>query len=119
MAISYVLEPDFARIRAEGHYTYQEVVAAFLALVAEADRRLPILLDARESLANPDLGEMRLTAEFADSIAPQIGPRIALVVEGTLRFGLARMLAALGSREDRLEYRAFRDLVEAEDWLRG
>jgi len=118
MPVTYEIGTGRIRIIADGLYTYSEVVSAFTAAIDAAPARMPVLVDARGSRVNPPLQEIRDTARFADSISDGIGPRIALVVEGTLRFGLARMLATFGSTRGDLDYQAFRDHEEAERWLR-
>jgi hypothetical protein len=113
------LEPKCIRIVAEGEHSYEEVVSAFEAAIREAGERQVVLVDARASLANPSHQEMRATASFGRRIAHAIGPRVALVVSGTLRYGLARMLSTLGNLLGELEYEAFHDLEQAERWVHG
>jgi hypothetical protein len=117
MPVSSFVEPRRIRIVAEGEYSFEEVVCAFETAIAAAPRRLPVLVDARESRANPPYEELRSTALFAERIADRIGPKIAIVVEGALRYGLARMLSMLGSVDGPLEYGTFRDMERAEAWL--
>lgn len=117
MPVQSFVEPERIRIVAEGAHSFADVVLAFEAAIAVAPRRLSVLVDARLSTANPPYEELRSTALFADRISDRIGPRVALVVEGTLRYGLARMLSMLGSVNSPLEYATFRDMDSAEAWL--
>lgn len=117
MPIRSFVEPTRIHVVAEGDHTFAEVVSAFETAIAAAPRRLPVLVDARESTANPPFEELRSTALFADRIADKIGPRIAIVVTGTLRYGLARMLSMLGSVNSSLHYGTFREMQSAEAWL--
>ncbi len=95
------------------HETHIHVVAAG----DYAQTRLPVLVDARQSRANPPFDEMVQTAMFSQSIAEDIGPRIALVVEGALRYGLARMLSSLAGTDGKLILQPFRKLESARDWV--
>lgn len=102
---------------AAGEYSYEDVVDAFESAIEQAGTRLPVLVDARQSKANPPFDEMMQTAMFSQSIADDIGPRIALVVEGALRYGLARMLSALAGTDGRLVFQPFREVEPARDWV--
>ena len=118
MPLSYQVERDWILIRAEGEYSYCEVVEVFDEATTAARTRRPVLVDARTSRVAPPLQEMMDTATFARRISSQIGPRVALVVHGPLRYGLARMLGTLASGPgDSLCVNAFRELDEAERWL--
>lgn len=117
MPIFACIEARWLRIEAVGRYSYDDVVEAFDGAIAKYEGRLPVLVDARHSLANPPYHELRATAAYADSIAHRIGPGVALVVDGVLRYGLARMLSAFGNTRGVIDYHPFHELREAERWL--
>ncbi len=117
MPVTYAIHDSHALMVAEGSYTFEEIVDGFECLVEESPRRLPLLVDARRSGANPPFDEMVQTAMFSLSIADDIGPRIALVVQGALRYGLARMLSSLAGVDGRLKFRTYLDMDAATAWL--
>ena len=117
MAVSASIEPFWLRLEAEGLYTKDEVIGAFDGALPNVDARIAVLVDARRSRVNPPYHELQATAAYGDSIAHRIGPKVALVVDGLLRYGLARILVAFGSIGGKLEYCAFYDLEQAERWL--
>ena len=113
----FTVHESHIHVVAAGEYTYEDVVDAFEAAIEHAGTRLPVLVDARQSKANPPFDEMVQTAMFSQSIADDIGPRIALVVEGALRYGLARMLSSLAGTDGKLVFQPFREVESARAWL--
>ena len=120
MPYEYRIDRDAHRIhvRAWGQSTFEEGCEAAEHLVADPDfiPALPILCDARgleylatykEALAYRDMFE-RLRASFR-------GP-IAIVVEGTARYGVSRMVASLAQLAG-VQVEAFRSVEDAEAWL--
>ena len=73
-------------------------------------------MDGRTSGHNPSVIELREIVERVYAIRDHIGNRAALVVGSGLRFGIARMLQALG-RTDEFEYQIFADIESAVAWL--
>jgi len=118
MPCSYRIEGDLLYLLAEGHYELED----FEKLVhrALADPACPdpatLLVDARRAEVNPSTGDLRDSARFVGSLGRRIRPRLALVVERDLHFGLGRMFAAFAERHG-LNLGAFRDLDEARGWL--
>jgi hypothetical protein len=120
MPYEYRIDRDAHRIHvlAFGPSTFEEGCEAAERLVADPEfiPALPILCDARrleylatyqEALAYRDMFE-RLRASFR-------GP-IAMVVEGTARYGVTRMVASLAQLAG-VQIEAFRSIADAEVWL--
>ena len=120
MPYEYRIDRDAHRIDvlAFGRSTFEEGCEAAERLVADPDfiPALPILCDARrleylatyqEALAYRDMFE-RLRSSFR-------GP-VAIVVEGTARYGVSRMVASLAQLAG-VQVEAFRSIEDAEAWL--
>ncbi|MDJ0848856.1 MAG: hypothetical protein QNK04_10800 [Myxococcota bacterium] len=98
---------------AEGEYGLADVREALDAAIASPDFEAPMILfaDARESTANPSAAEVSQTARYLATIRQHFGPTWVLVVRGTLRYGLARMLSIFTSSSG-IDLRVHRDLEE-------
>lgn len=96
----------------------EELKAAFLEAIALTEKKnlSGILVDGRESRAHPGFNAMRDLADFVLELHNSGLPRTALVVEGSLRFGLARMFGSLVEASG-WEFRIFREFEPSEAWL--
>ena len=75
-----------------------------------------LLIDARQTTANPSLAEIRSRAVFIrTTFAGNIG-RIAMVVASNLHFGLGRMLSTY-TRIEGLDFEVFIEMEEAIGYL--
>jgi hypothetical protein len=115
MAISCAHQGGILRVDAEGEYGLADIRSALDAVIASPDFRAPmcVLADARRSLANPSADEVRRTAAYLGSIREHFLPTWIVVVQGSLRFGLARMLSAFARRYE-IELLVHREFEEAE-----
>lgn len=111
---------DWIVTRFLGPGTTAEVKAAFLTAIesAESAGLSRILIDSVDSTVHPAFDDMRDLARFAISLRKSKLPKTALIVRGTLQFGLARMFASLVEFTD-WEFRIFKTGAEAESWLAG
>ena len=119
MPLEYRVEPDLLVVVAKEEYDFAEVRDVFERAIRDPALRKPasVLIDARDSRQNPPVSEMEATARFAHGLRPSIGPRIAVVVSGSLRYGLGRMLALL-TEPSGYDMQVFRDLDAADAWIR-
>jgi hypothetical protein len=109
---------DWIVLRFEGKGSAAEVKTAFLQALEEAKAEGvdAILLDTADSSVHPAFDEMRDLAHFAIALQDSRPPRTALVVGGSLQFGLARMFSSL-VEFTHWEFRIFRSIPDAEAWL--
>ena len=82
--------------------------------------RVPQLIDAREAQHDLPVGDIRRLVELVSRLQATHGSshRTALVVSTPVDFGMARMDGALAQKVDP-GFAVFRDLGEAEAWLRS
>lgn len=118
MALSYRLEKDLLTVVAEGDFGLSDVEKVFHRALADpaCPAQVWVLVDARRAVVNPPVGELRDTARFVASLGTRLHPRLALVVERDLLFGLGRMLGTFAERHG-LTLETFRDLQAARAWL--
>ena len=117
--ISHAIDGSLVVIRADGKYTSDDIRATFNA--ALSDPKLPpkarLLIDARESLANPTINEMEARLALLRSLRPRIAPFCAIVVTTPLHWGLARMYQAGSEIHDGPRIEVFKDIYTAKQWL--
>lgn len=117
--MSYRLEGRLLVVIAEGHYPVQELKDVFEGAMRDpelpADARLVVDVSRSESLIRRSTPELRELERFFLGHAPRVGGRVALVVEGLVRFGLMRMAAAWVDLAG-YQARVFRDLEQARAW---
>ena len=113
MPIRCSIQDGVLLVTAEGRYDLDDVRSALDAAIASPEFRAPmcLLADARDSDANPSVDEIQQTAIYLGSIRSRFRPTWILVVRGSLRFGLARMLSVF-TGEAGIELRVHRDLDE-------
>lgn len=118
MPLSYQFEGSLLHVVVEGTYEFADVEKLFQAACADPayPERAFVLVDGRQSEANPSADDMQQMVRLAASMGARLGPRVALVVTRDLHFGLGRMLGAFGERHG-LRFETFRDLEEARAWL--
>jgi hypothetical protein len=80
------------------------------------DRTMSGLFDAREAHFVFSHEDMRRMAGIAKDALPNTETKRAIVVSGTLEYGLSRMFQTL-STDSRLEYAVFKDYDAAMDWI--
>ena len=118
-AFSYVIEPDFVR------FTMGEMVDA--RVVGEASERLAndpayrnrmnLLIDDRRNKVPSRPAEARKAAQLLARYPGLFGPRIAILVNSTVQYGMIRIFGALVQQQG-IVARPFRDEADAVAWLR-
>ncbi len=113
MGIHCAIEGRVLFFTAEGEYGLADVREALDRAIASPEFRGPLCLfaDARESTSNPSAAEVTDTALYLASIREHFLPTWILVVRGSLRFGLARMLSVFTQRHG-IDLRVHRDFEE-------
>ncbi len=108
------------QVTARGQVDFRESLAAGVALTKRPDFQpdYNVLVDVREIEFSPSAPEIedfgRALARFKESFQG----RIAVLVEGLLMFGLARMTCSVAEANG-FPMRPFTDLEEACAWLEG
>ncbi len=119
MPVSFHFDEGILVIVAVGEYPPEELMETVQAAVDKFAQsgRLPVLFDQRRStsLANRSTEDLKRLAAFGDSMSEYVGPRIAMVVEGDLEFGLDRMASAF--MDESRSVQVCRDLNTARQWL--
>jgi hypothetical protein len=120
--VSWELRESLLVIRLSGAYRFAEGQRAVDEALARPEfrRGTALLMDARESLANPPADEIRTRAEWLATL-PERGflPRMAVVTGPELfRYGLTRMLSSIAENRG-VVIATFESLEAAEDWLVG
>ncbi len=80
------------------------------------DRTMSGIFDAREARFVFSQEDMRRMVKLAKNALPDTETKRAIVVSGTLEYGLSRMFQTL-SLDSRLQYAVFRDYDAAMDWI--
>ena len=119
MALTYQLEGPLLRFVAEGELPFEQGLEgmveglSFYARVQPAERR--VLFDLREILAEASVAQLRELVGHVEKTLQTA--RIALLVKDRdVRYGLARMCAALFN-PDRVQADVYLSEEEAVDWL--
>lgn len=120
MPYRILLEPwaERARVLGMGHSHYEETETEIRGLAGDARFRpgWGVLVDTRELDYVPSLEDARRFAELFRELKEHFTGCIAVVVEGTARFGVAQMLAMLLENRG-VQMGAFKDAQAAESWL--
>jgi hypothetical protein len=114
-------EAGIVRVTAQGQVSLEHERDSLLRILAHPDHTpgLGILLDNRERrpAATPD--HVRAMAGVVSEVPDRLGRmKLAIVVSRDVSFGMARMFAIL-SEASTMRTSIFRDVDEAEAWLRG
>jgi hypothetical protein len=119
MPLTYSIDPTarLVRLHYDGDPTLREATSVLLSVLADSEFRTgyAILAD-RRSLPAPSANYVRGLASFAKSIGLLGAARIAVVVQSTAAFGMARMGQLMVDGES-APLRIFTELAEAERWL--
>ncbi len=113
LPIRWEIQGRLLLFTAEGDYHLSDVRLALDAAIASPEFHAPMCLfaDARESTANPSAIEVRETAAYLGRIRDQFLPSWFLVVRGSLRYGLARMLGVFAEQYG-IDLQVHRDVEE-------
>ena len=108
------------RTTAHGIVRFDDLAAHLQALIDGGVTRVPQLIDSRDAEHDLSPSDIRRLVELVGHLqaAPGLSHRTALVVSTPMDFGMARMYGALAHNVDP-DFSVFRDLGEAEAWLRG
>lgn len=119
MGISYAIEDNLLLLTAEGEYGLQDLQEVLGAAIASPGFEAPMCVcaDATGSKANPSASEIAETAYYLGSIREHFMPTWILVVRGSLRYGLARMLSVFTSQHG-IDLRVYRDIDEGRSLAR-
>lgn len=122
MPFTYAVDAatDTVRTTAHGLIRFDDLAAHLHALVDAGVGRIPQLIDARDAQHDLSVTDIRRLVELVSHLQAAHGfrHRTALVVSTPVDFGMARMYGALAQKVDP-DFAVFRDLGEAEGWLRG
>jgi hypothetical protein len=116
--VRYRIDPPILRVHIEAPYEDAELGGAAAGLLADPDfvPGLDVLAEIPRGIAPPS-DTVRSRVELVVELAPHLGRRIALVVRREVDFGLGRMFGTF-AEEHGLEVRLFREVADAEAWLR-
>lgn len=119
MGVSYTILGDELLVAAVGAYGLEDLKRLLADVVADPRRtdRTRIIVDAREAGVNPPANELRQTADLLNNVKEILQPRCAVVVSGTLHYGLGRMLSLYAELHE-IDLGVFRTLDEAREWIR-
>ena len=108
------------RTTAHGIVRLDDLAAHLQALIDGGVARVPQLIDSRDAEHDLSPSDIRRLVELVGHLqaAHGLSHRTALVVSTPMDFGMARMYGALAHNVDP-DFSVFRDLGEAEAWLRG
>ena len=108
------------RTTAHGIVRFDDLAAHLQALIDGGVARVPQLIDSRDAEHDLSPSDIRRLVELVGHLqaAHGLSHRTALVVSTPMNFGMARMYGALAHNVDP-DFSVFRDLGEAEAWLRG
>lgn len=117
MPISWRISDGLVRLESHGDVAFDEWKAAVDAALAHPDHRpgMGVLHDWRGMRTSPSTAEIEARARYGAGLGPI---RWALVVPSDVGYGMGRMAEILTERPP-IELRTFRDLGEAEAWLRS
>ena len=111
----------WARVEMAGSITDADQLEVIDRLLAHPDYQVgfDILLDYRQVAAPGSTWLARAGAEQMRKHEAQLrGVRMAMIVDGEAKFGMARMFATL-SESASINVRVFRDAADATEWLRS
>ena len=121
MPVTYEILDTTIALRMTGVYDTADIRSALVAAIADPERPeiTGMLFDVRrsQSIAGRSADEVRAMALFLAANAHHYGRRIALVASTDAAFGLMR-LGAVGVEQYGVDSRVFRDVGEADAWLR-
>lgn len=107
-------------VRSGPRFTSEDLRDAFQQAVADERFQAPmwLLFDNRGSKESAPMNEIRARVEFVEGMARlgSIGKKVAVVVDSTLHYALARQGEGF-SNPEALEIRVFRGVDEAREWL--
>ena len=122
MPFTYVFDAaaNIVRTTAHGLVRFEDLAGHLQALMASDVARVPQLIDARHAQHDLPAADIRRLVELVTQLRAAYGfsRRTALVVSTPMDFGMARMYEALAQKVDP-DFSVFRDLGEAEAWLRS
>jgi hypothetical protein len=121
MPISWRIVDGVVFLKSIGSATFEEWRAAVEGFLAHPDHKpgMGVVHDWRGLGEAPLPSDIRTRADYVKRHASSLArPRWALVVTEGVNYGMGRMAEGLVDGSS-VELRAFRDLAEAEAWVRG
>jgi hypothetical protein len=119
MPVTYSIDPkaQLVRLHYDGEPTLREATSVLLSILADPKFRkgFAVLAD-RRGLPVPSTAYVRRLASFARSVHLLAEMRVAVVVDSTAAFGMARMGQLMVDGES-APLGIFTDISEAESWL--
>jgi hypothetical protein len=120
--IVFTADDPFATVRTFGRASLEGYVAYMEELVADPRfrRGMNLLADHRRlDVSHLTSGQLRVLAQLMGNFADRFGDgRSAIVMDGPLPFGLARMWESFSNPRYPDQYRICRSVEEAQRWLR-
>ncbi len=120
MPISWRIANGVVLLESAETATFREWCEALKGFLADPDYRpgMGVIHDWRRLLTASPSTEIMARAEYVTEIPAMKGTRWALIVAGTVTYGMGRMAEILMETSS-VELRVFRDMAEAEAWVRG
>ncbi len=114
--------PDYVLIKTEGEPSIEDIESLFKALVDSPNWKpgTKQLYDHRKSILRDFSSDgMRRMADITKKYGNKLGRgSIALIVKGSLGYGLGRMYQMLGGEQVHAEVGIFYSIEEAVEWLK-
>lgn len=119
--IEFSAQQPWAVVRTEGPASFEgfhEIVRALIEHPEWHDRRSLLLDHSALEVAGLSADDIKATAALLNDVRERVGQgRVAIVLPGSLRFGLGRMFQQRLAPEIQDNYRLFGTCAEADAWL--
>jgi hypothetical protein len=122
MPVMWTIARGVVLLESQSEVTFGEWRAAVDEFNRHPDYRpgMGVIHDWRKRTTLVTADDARARARYLERLVPALGTtRWAAIVEREADFGLARMVEILLDGVSGIDYRVFRDPVEAEAWARG
>ncbi len=118
MAITYKILKNQVIITTKGDFTASDLDITFSDLVSDPKftKGLNLLVHDLSTSFVPSSDEIENAAKFLDSMLKNFAPKIAVVVNKEVKFGMGRMLENFCEMR-KISLRVFKEIEEAQDWL--
>lgn len=120
MAITYKILKDHVVITTEGDFKSHDLNVKFGELVSDPKftKGLNLLVHDLSTSFVPSSDEIENAAKFLESMLKNFAPKIAVVVNKEVKFGMGRMLENFCEMR-KISLRVYKDIEEAQEWLQN